>query len=142
MAGQMTVLAPLKGKSGGAQPKAGRKPLSRPLRLFDVVAAEMRKGKLPIQCFLEAMRAALDETQQAVDVFGRPIVDADGNPVMMVVPNYEKALPYAIAAAPYCHPKLQAVTVNDISAQQDGTMERQVAATRILAVAKIIADDV
>ncbi len=81
-----------KGRRGGARPGAGRKPGSKNQRSREIADRAMAEGITPLEYLLALMRAPADHEDPKVQVAREAM-------------RFEAAK----AAAPYCHPRLQAI---------------------------------
>lgn len=79
-------------KHGGARPGAGRKPGSKNQRTREIADRAMAEGVTPLEHMLAVMRAPSDHEDPQVQMAREAM-------------RFEAAK----AAAPYCHPRLQAI---------------------------------
>ena len=96
---------------GGARPGAGRKPGSRTEKTAEIALRAVSEGISPLEVLLQAMRAA----------------HANG--------DLDKAAHYARMAAPYCHPRLNAIAALEVTPEdQQLDADRRPVAVRRLAM--------
>lgn len=93
--------------AGGARPGAGRPKGSRVTRTQELIAKHTKDGATPIEVLLDGMRYYYNLSKQFPDDIFMLENAKDG--AKMVHSYRSAAKDYAIAAAPYIHPKLSSV---------------------------------
>lgn len=93
------------GKLGGKRPGAGRKPGTANVKTAEIAAKAMAEGITPIEVLLKTMRKLHQASED-----GQVVIGNDGETLTPIGLSM-MAAEVAAKAAPYCHPRLNAVEV-------------------------------
>lgn len=113
----------MKKQNGGARPGAGR-PKGKPnTRTSELVEQFMKEGATPIEVLLEGMRFYYGLVMKhAPEIAGREFEPENAEKFKQLIALRNTTKDYAVAAAPYVHPKLANVEAKVTSTGQESAL--------------------
>ncbi len=86
---------------GGARPGAGRPPGALTQKTREILTAARESGRLPLDIMLTLMNESYDYYQL--------LKEAEAPSIQAIIAAQDRCFAYAKDAAPFCHPRLNAI---------------------------------